>query len=680
VQDNQDHIFDFSFIGLGASNSLIILNLLKKGLLSHFKVAVFESTTKSQNDKTYCFWSDPNDEIVKDLSPIIKHRFDQIIVNESKRQDISDSPYYYIRSIDLYEYTKAILAAAGIRIFHTAVEALTPQENGCSIVTKERDYSTRFIFDSRPPKIQINPKEDVYIHQSFFGLHVKCDENSFSENAFEMMNFSIQQDGFTQFVYILPFAPNEALIELTRFGAEKIETSYAIEVLDQFILQNFGNYEVLADETGCIPMTTWINPPHQYDTVLNTGASANLIKPSTGYGFKNMYNFSQLVTQRFESNDFKGFNKIAPQKKIRFQFYDRLLLMILLLWPSKGAVIFKRLFGNSHVRDVFTFLDEKTTWRQEIKIFAVLPFAPFFKAIYFLLQRRGLLRYLVVLLVVVVYSLFNASDEVLALYFSYLVVIIGLLFVGIPHGALDHLLSKRHDQGLYMFLLKYLSILIIYFVFWQFFPMIALVVFVAYSSFHFGESEWVQLRQPMVSLFDYVNAFLIGFATLSFIIFSHWHESLQIISSLSQSALYNGFEALRWTNVLAALSLGYLLVLSWVVRSTALLTLIFVLILSAQVPLVLAFGLYFIFQHSLNAWEHLKAGLQLRSKDLYKKSSRFTLGAIALFVLMFVYADHPKLDEVLWANFFVFLACISLPHFVMMHLFYRASSPNQQSK
>ena len=38
----QDTIYDFVFIGLGASNSLILLSLIKKGLLINKKAAVFE--------------------------------------------------------------------------------------------------------------------------------------------------------------------------------------------------------------------------------------------------------------------------------------------------------------------------------------------------------------------------------------------------------------------------------------------------------------------------------------------------------------------------------------------------------------------------------------------------------------------------------------------------------------
>ena len=102
---NHNEVYDFIFIGLGASNSLIILSLLKQGCLKDKKVAVIEAACKTINDKTYCFWASPNDSIVKDLSPIITHYYKTINVNQSVLQNIELQPYCYIRSIDLYNHT-----------------------------------------------------------------------------------------------------------------------------------------------------------------------------------------------------------------------------------------------------------------------------------------------------------------------------------------------------------------------------------------------------------------------------------------------------------------------------------------------------------------------------------------------------------------------------------------------
>ena len=106
-------------------------------------------------------------------------------------------------------------------------------------------------------------------------------------------------------------------------------------------------------------------------------------------------------------------------------------------------------------------------------------------------------------------------------------------------------------------------------------------------------------------------------------------------------------------------------------KGNAYLGLIFLLVLGIPTTLIVAFGLYFIIQHSDNAWKHLKEGLKITSIGLYRKSFLYTLGALLVFALITIGAS--KLDSIyaLWTQFFIFIACISLPHFIIMHLFYQ---------
>lgn len=134
------------------------------------------------------------------------------------------------------------------------------------------------------------------------------------------MNFNVDQSDFTQFVYTLPFSSKESLIELTRFGSEKIDLDYAKKILDKKIKAEYGSYEIVAEESGCIPMTSYQHPKNDFQGVLNTGAKANLIKPSTGYGFKNMYDFASIVSDNIYNEKFKHFNQISLHKKVVFGF------------------------------------------------------------------------------------------------------------------------------------------------------------------------------------------------------------------------------------------------------------------------------------------------------------------------------------------------------------------------
>ncbi|MFN5627810.1 MAG: lycopene cyclase family protein, partial [Bacteroidota bacterium] len=526
--------YDFIFIGLGASNSLILLSLIKEACVANKKIAIIEPELKNKNDKTYCFWADPNDSIVKDLKQIISYNYTSIEVNRSVLQNIQNQPYYYIKSIDLYNHTLDALLKLTIPIYRQAVvEVVCNDDDLYSIKTDCGEFESNYIFDSRPPQANQIGKDDIYLNQSFYGLHIRCKNEVFNASTFLMMDFNVDQDKYTQFLYTLPFSAHEALIELTRFGIEKIEIEYAKKILDNKLKNSYGDYEILSDEAGCIPMTTFINPYNKFNGVLNTGASANLIKPSTGYGFKNMYEFAIIVTERIKDENFKLFNQIALNKKKRFRFYDNLLLIILLLWPGEGYKIFTKLFKSQNIHRIFKFLDEKTSLSQEIKIFSTLPIIPFLRALYVYIRKLSWYRFALATIGVLIYFLFIFLPNDTAVNISYVAISIGLLLIGIPHGAVDHLLQKDKKIALLPFVLNYLFILLLYFILWQFLPLFSLLFFIVYSSFHFGESELEELGIKIVSITHYLKAILLGFSLLSFIIFTHFNEAIDIVSSIN---------------------------------------------------------------------------------------------------------------------------------------------------
>ena len=672
----QDTILDFIFIGLGASNSLILLSLAKKGLLNEKKIAVFEPDSKKINDKTFCFWSEPEALIVEDLVPIISHVFDTIKVGLESEQKINDQPYYYIRSIDLYDFTLQKIIQEKVQIYREGVNEVKIEADFCAIQTSQTIVKGHYIFDSRPPLAFNLSEKEIYLNQSFYGVHIKCEGDSFLTNTFEMMNFNVPQHAYTQFIYVIPFSTNEALVELTRFGKEKIELLYATQVLENFIKTNYGNYKILADERGCIPMTTFVNPHNKNKRILNTGVSANLIKPSTGYGFKKMHAFANLVSNQIFTNDLDNFNQIALPSKKRFKFYDKLLLIILLHWPSKGKLIFTCLFEKQPVKTVFTFLDEKSSILQEIKIFATLPIFRFLKALYCHLKGENLTRSFGLLLIVISYSLIAVWNIQIAEYYSYLILTIGMLAVGIPHGALDHLILKNKTRSSFFFIFNYLLVVGSYFILWQFYPEMSLFIFVLYSSYHFGESELIETNNKLNSVFDKFNALMIGLSILTFIIFVHSEESLSVISyfiTFSES-FHIKLESSIITLVIPSLSLLYLLILNFLSKKRPYSRLVFLLLIGINVPLLLAFGLYFIFQHSANSWQHLKSGLKMNSTKLYRKSLAYTGGALLIFTLIIFYANELKSHEGWIANFFIFIACISFPHFFIMHIFYKSKN------
>jgi Brp/Blh family beta-carotene 15,15'-monooxygenase len=265
----------------------------------------------------------------------------------------------------------------------------------------------------------------------------------------------------------------------------------------------------------------------------------------------------------------------------------------------------------------------------------------------------------------------------IATYVSYFILISGSLAFGIPHGALDHILIRGKRIPLLPFILKYLIIIGLYFALWHYFPLLSLISFIIFSSFHFGESELEETGVEISSIGSCIKAFMLGACILLFIICTHFEESLNVIANTNAFQLQNfNYNIISIYSIwIASISLLYIVFQIIISKRYSYLGIVFLLIIGVKVPLIFAFGLYFIFQHSYNAWGHLQIGLNLHPVALYKKAIPYTLGALLIFTAIVVFDSNTLLNiDGFLANVFIFLACISLPHFLLMHMFYKTKN------
>ena len=89
----------------------------------------------------------------------------------------------------------------------------------------------------------------------------------------------------------------------------------------------------------------------------------------------------------------------------------------------------------------------------------------------------------------------------LALRVQYVPFALGLVLLGLPHGAMDHLVVPRLTgrpltvRFLLPFFAAYLGLVVLYLAFWRAAPVAALVVFVVISCLHWGQGDLAYLRQ-----------------------------------------------------------------------------------------------------------------------------------------------------------------------------------------
>tara|TARA_Y100000589_G_scaffold143076_1_gene136546 strand:- start:61 stop:1962 length:1902 start_codon:yes stop_codon:yes gene_type:complete len=629
----------------------------KSGKLLNKRILLIDPDEKTENDKTFCFWAEQSNDIYQDYKSIISNEWEMIQINDFTPQKIEPLKYFHINSIDLYELSREIIRKNNIDHVKESVLGIY-SEDKLFVESENNIYSSLWIFDGRPPNFQKIINNDFAISQSFFGFKVELKNNEFNENVYHMMDFRVNQNISTQFIYILPYNRNSALIELTRFGKEILNESDAEKLLNDFILNHYGPYELLSKEKGVIPMSTILPKNKSGKRWVAIGTRAGNVKPSTGYAFKNMYNQAKSICS---SKDLIA-KEVKPNR--RFLFYDQLLLIILTLWPHKGKPIFERLFNTKSSTFVLNFLDEKTSLSQDLGMFSSLQIGVFLKAFCFWLYLR--LKSLFVPILMVSYTLYellnNSSNEVSLSSLHLGLLLIGLLILGIPHGALDHLtgfISKKKKITL-KFIITYLMLMIPIFFLWIWTPILGLLLFLVYSAWHFGQTDIEHWNISSKTI-----GFAWGLILLTFLLLTHLKE-LNIILNALKVPLMPSFGG---DNLIAYSLLSVSAILSILYRKLEWFLIVVFLFLSQFINLIFAFGLYFIFHHSRLGWSHLKKSLGFSNLRMYLVALPFNIGAIILFLLFF-FEFNLSINQNI-AYFFIFLSCVSFPHVISMSIFYK---------
>ena len=654
--------YDYIFSGVGTSASLLLLELHRRNLLSNLKILFIDPDDKTRNDKTFCFWANENESIHKALSEIITYSWNTIEIDHSDKRSIDPLKYHHVSSLDLYSKVQELINHYNWTRVIAPVDLVSSDDLGPFLTVDGKQIRARKIFDSRTPKFEEAATNEVHLFQSFVGWEIETSNHLENKEAVRLMDFDVEQSDFTQFMYLLPFSKNRFLVEFTRFGSKMIEETEACQLLEKYIGNDFGEYKILSTERGCIPMSNCKIANAHHENIILLGARNYRIKPSTGYAFKNMYNHAFEIADSIEKNTSE--NTVIKQEssllKSRFAFYDALLLLILKEKPEAGKKIFSELFKKANTFKVLEFLDEKSKITDEISLFSKLPWGPFLWALYLKVSKSISLRPLILFLFTILLSMLG-RESMLQSVVGYGFLLVGLITVGIPHGAVDHLIEigKWESRKVPIFIVKYLALAALMGICWYFLADGALMIFLLYSAWHFGQADgelW-KLNRPTSLLW---GAFL-----LVYILGTHTVETNVILKSIGATEL--------------AFSLPYWIVFPWLIWSliyqkSAFTITILWLTVATQLPLLLAFGLYFIGQHSVTSWKHISSALNQSNRSIWLHSLPFQLGAwliLALFIFLWPTAgnyDFGALNK--FGVFFIFISCISFPHVITMNMLY----------
>jgi lycopene beta-cyclase len=169
------------------------------------------------------------------------------------------------------------------------------------------------------------------------------------------------------------------LVEFTVFSPALCEADEYDAELNHYVRDflKIKEFRVLETEFGVIPMSDFPLSPIAEGRVVNIGTAGGFVKASSGYAFKRTQRKLRLFAAHWEKTGAP--HPALLRSKWRYRFYDSVMLRVLRENAVSGKDFFTGLFQKLPAPLVFRFLDEDSTFADDIQLLSAPPTWPFFK-------------------------------------------------------------------------------------------------------------------------------------------------------------------------------------------------------------------------------------------------------------------------------------------------------------
>ncbi len=372
--------YDYIITGTGASGLMLAYHMVLDPFFDQKKIVLIDKEIKNKNDRTWSFW-EQGDGV---WDTIISKKWSNIYFGSkdfSKKIDIFPYQYKTIRSKDFYNYIlKSLKDNINITIVQEELIAISDTGDTVEVKTNQEIYTGDKIFNSVAfSETYKNQKRYPVLNQHFIGWFIKTKKPLIDDETATFMDFEVAQNGNTRFMYVLPTSETEALFEYTLFSEDLLEEQeYEDEIVKYLQEKGITDYEIIEKEKGCIPMTSYEFRKENTKNVLHIGTAGGWTKASTGFTFNVSFKKVKKLIEFLKTKD--DLSKFG--KRTKFWYYDLLFLDVLYKNNGIGSVLFAKLFKKNDSKKILKFLDEETTFLEDLKITTSLPKKPFLRALW----------------------------------------------------------------------------------------------------------------------------------------------------------------------------------------------------------------------------------------------------------------------------------------------------------
>ncbi len=358
---------DVAILGGGCAGLSLAVRLARSDL----SVRIIEPRKAYENDRAWSFWRtrpDPFEDCVRKEWSSWTIAGPLGVTSRSSthmRYQTVESGAFYNRACELITAGSNMTLSLGV----TAHDVARLGE-GWQVHTEDGAFTAASVVDTRPPR-----RIPTY-GQFFLGREIKTEHPVFDPDIVQLMHFRKGYSAGVDFVYVLPFATDQALVEVTSFAPQNPGHQKFTQWLDTEIAAlNPGQTETLRTEAGALPMQVGFTDLKN-DDVIHMGLGGGAARPSTGYAFTRIQTQADHVAAALIAGEHPSVTLDGPVT----HFMDRVFLQVLATAPARGPAMFQSLFRNAPTDRLERFLSGSTGPIDRLSVMASLPPLPFLQA------------------------------------------------------------------------------------------------------------------------------------------------------------------------------------------------------------------------------------------------------------------------------------------------------------
>jgi lycopene beta-cyclase len=377
---------DLLILGGGCAGLSLALRLAERSGPCR-RVMVIESRPDYANDRAWCFWRlGPHR-----YEPLVKKTWSRLAVRSAEQTvdvDCARTPYQLLEAGAFYDYARESIASADSVRLHTGVSVLVPPrpvQGGWRVETSAGGLTALQVIDTRPPT---SPRlGDAVLWQSFFGQELTCERPVFDPSRVGLMDFANDAPGAVAFTYVLPLAPDRALVETTVFDPYPRAPAELALRHQRAVRRLCGasSTRMTRHEAGILPMGIARHPGSLGPGHLRVGLMSGAARPATGYAFQRIQRWADTCAAALQQGKTPSGHAADP---LLTRVMDRLFIDVMRTRPERAPELFTRLFDRTDTSRIVRFLSDRATLTDRLAVAASLPTGLFLRQLFRLTPRN----------------------------------------------------------------------------------------------------------------------------------------------------------------------------------------------------------------------------------------------------------------------------------------------------